>query len=422
MRILAFKPRHDAAVAYLKDGELIFSIEAEKNSYDRYSPPNERLLVAALTKVDAPPDVLAVSGWADPDVQLAPYAGIEPAYIISSETSLFGTKAKYFSSTHERAHLFGAFGMSDLPQGEPFYFINYEGGFGYCYEVDAALRATRVSMTMREPGQRFGLLHPIGLGRYYHHHTAAAAGKVMALAAFSQRLPLTKQEEAFATRLLTEHVPAKVNWRGSWPWGAGLDDERYLNVVGVVSDRIFDAFYQDAKKHFTKGWPLVLGGGCALNCDWNSKWKDSGLFSSVFTPPCPNDSGAAIGTAIEAQFVETGNAKIRWNVYAGEEFVEDVTPPASEYHHQQLDVAEVARMLRDGAIIGWVQGRYEIGPRALCHRSILASPFRQETQDRINHIKQRESFRPVAPVCLEEDVSEHFHWQGPSPYMLYFQK
>jgi predicted NodU family carbamoyl transferase len=63
--------------------------------------------------------------------------------------------------------------------------------------------------------------------------------------------------------------------------------------------------------------PLVIAGGCGLNCDWNTKWRESNLFSEVFVPPVANDSGSAIGTAIDAQFHFTGNPKIEWDVYSG---------------------------------------------------------------------------------------------------------
>src|SRR5665213_716708 len=69
--------------------------------------------------------------------------------------------------------------------------------------------------------------------------------------------------------------------------------------------------------------PLLIAGGCGLNCDWNSKWQDCGLFSEVFVPPVANDSGSAIGTAIDAQFHYTGNSKIEWTVYSGLDFHTD---------------------------------------------------------------------------------------------------
>jgi carbamoyltransferase/hydroxymethyl cephem carbamoyltransferase len=76
-------------------------------------------------------------------------------------------------------------------------------------------------------------------------------------------------------------------------------------------------------------------------------------------------------------------------------------------------------MLAKDLILGWVNGKYEIGPRALGNRSILAQPFSDNTRVRLNEIKQREQFRPIAPVCLLEDADKWFGCDGVSPYMLF---
>jgi predicted NodU family carbamoyl transferase len=79
----------------------------------------------------------------------------------------------------------------------------------------------------------------------------------------------------------------------------------------------------------------------------------------------------------------------------------------------------LADLLATDLILGWVSGKYEIGPRALGNRSILAAPFHSATRVRLNEIKQREQFRPIAPVCLEEDAAQLFGCDRSSPFMLY---
>jgi predicted NodU family carbamoyl transferase len=79
----------------------------------------------------------------------------------------------------------------------------------------------------------------------------------------------------------------------------------------------------------------------------------------------------------------------------------------------------LADLLANDLILGWVSGKYEIGPRALGNRSILAAPFHGNTRVRLNEIKQREQFRPIAPVCLEEDAAQWFGCDHASPFMLY---
>ena len=100
-------------------------------------------------------------------------------------------------------------------------------------------------------------------------------------------------------------------------YNAGLDDTEFRNFAGIFSDRFSTLSTSFAKANMRKRLPLVIAGGCGLNCDWNTKWKESGLFFEVFVPPVANDSGSAIGTAIDAQFHFTGNPKIDWDVYSG---------------------------------------------------------------------------------------------------------
>jgi len=137
--------------------------------------------------------------------------------------------------------------------------------------------------------------------------------------------------------------------------------------------------------------------------------------------PCTNDSGIAIGMAVDAQRHVNGNAKIDWSVYCGEPFIEDAVD-LTGFRVTPLNLDEISGLLEKGKVLAWVEGRYEMGPRALCHRSLIAAPFKKEMTDRLNKIKNREPFRPIAPVCLEEEVSDYFEWKGASPYMLYFQR
>jgi predicted NodU family carbamoyl transferase len=199
----------------------------------------------------------------------------------------------------------------------------------------------------------------------------------------------------------------------------GVDDPGFHNLAGIFSDKIFDVFHQFAKSRMKKGLPLLIAGGCGLNCDWNTRWKESGLFAEVFVPPVANDSGSAIGTAIDAQFYLTGNPKINWSVYSGLDFAASGPFDSAQYDTYETDYEMIADMLASELIIGWVSGKYEIGPRALGNRSILAAPFQDSTRVRLNEIKRREQFRPIAPVCLEEEAATWFGCDRASPFMLF---
>ena len=435
MKILSFNPGHDGAFVYLEDGHLAASIEAEKNSRYRYSALSVPDVFTVLGELNEVPDVLCKSGWWDSDAlvserqRIAGYRGVSDSDIIVDQQRLLGKTVKHFSSSHERSHLLCAFGMSSLPRGTPCYALLWEGVIGSFYKIDSELILTKLADVMPEPGHRYALLYGLADPTYdkavAEYSRFSDAGKLMALASFSERSEPLEEEEEVMAFLMQDCLHLKPKecevLRNSRYYNVGLDDPEFRNLAGIFSDRIFDRFYQFAKSNLKRGMPLLITGGCGLNCDWNTKWRQSGLFSEVFVPPVANDSGSAIGTAIDAQFYFTGNPKIEWNVYSGLEFIDNDAFDASLFDEDRTDYAVVASMLANNLIIGWVNGKCEIGPRALGNRSILASPFLGSTRVRLNEIKQREQFRPIAPVCLEEDAARWFGCDGPSPFMLYTQ-
>lgn len=431
MRILSYNPGHDGAFAYLKDGRLITSIEAEKDSRYRHSPVSIPDVFNILSDLEEIPDILCRGGWWPGNVgmseqqSLSGYHGIDD--IIVGKERFFGKKVSSFSSSHERSHILCAFGMSSLPKGTPCYALLWEGVIGAFYEIDAELNIIKLADVMPEPGHRYALLY--GIGDPTFDKTVAEfsrfsdAGKLMALASFSKRSIPTDEEEKIISFLMQDchHLkPQECEKLNSYRhYNVGLDDAEFRNFAGIFSDLVFDRFYQFAKLNLKKNSPLLIAGGCGLNCDWNTKWKDTNLFSEIFIPPVANDSGSAIGTAIDAQFYFTGNPKIDWDVYSGIEFISDDSIDKSLFEEYDTNYDMVSEMLSNDLIIGWVNGKYEIGPRALGNRSILAAPFKDATRIRLNEIKQREQFRPIAPVCLEEDAAKWFSCNHPSPFMLY---
>ncbi|OPY76702.1 MAG: Decarbamoylnovobiocin carbamoyltransferase [Syntrophorhabdus sp. PtaU1.Bin153] len=433
MRILSFNPGHDGAFAYLEDGHLVASIEAEKHSRYRHSPLSVPDVFNVLGELKEVPDVLCRSGWWPSDTHLseryflAGYHGVSTSDIIVSQKRLLGKTVQYFSSSHERSHLLCAFGMSNLPKGTPCYALLWEGVIGAFYKIDSEFNVTKLSDVMPEPGHRYALLY--GLADPTFDKSVAEfsrfsdAGKLMALASFSKRSKPSDEEEKIIAFLMQDCLHLKPKecevLRHCRHYNVGLDDPEFRNFAGIFSDRIFDRFCQFAELNMIRGMPLLITGGCGLNCDWNTKWKETNLFSEIFVPPVANDSGSAIGTAIDAQFHLTGNPKIDWNVYSGLEFLADAAFDASLFDEYGTNYSMIADMLASNLVIGWVNGKYEIGPRALGNRSILASPFQDSTRVRLNEIKQREQFRPIAPVCLEEDAVRWFGSNHPSPFMLY---
>jgi carbamoyltransferase len=170
---------------------------------------------------------------------------------------------------------------------------------------------------------------------------------------------------------------------------------------------------------------LVLAGGVALNCVANSRLWREGPFSRVWVQPASGDSGTALGAALqvardlgdEVAPMRTAALGRGWD---DDELAAALSTAGVEFS-EPADIADaVASILAEDGVVAWFQGRSEFGPRALGHRSLLADPRRPENLEKLNDIKGREQFRPVAPMVLAERASEIFR-DGPipSPYMLF---
>ena len=257
-----------------------------------------------------------------------------------------------------------SYGLSPFAQGEPCYALIWEGILGALYTIDQDLVVTKTSV-IDNPGLLYSLLYAIadptaptqaGYVRYSN------PGKLMALAAYSDRSPMSKIESSFFERLLTYtsntvHVK-KTDFEDSLFFNIGVEHPDFKNFAGKASDKLFDLFAQAAQKVCRDDKPLLIGGGCGLNCEWNTKWMQSGLFSDIFVPPIANDSGAALGTAIDARYHYTGNSKLR-NVYSGLSFVYD-DADLSGFSETKMRYDEVADFILEDRVIAWVQNNYEM--------------------------------------------------------------
>lgn len=172
---------------------------------------------------------------------------------------------------------------------------------------------------------------------------------------------------------------------------------------------------------------LCLTGGVALNCVANARILRDTDYRRVWVPPCASDTGAPLGSALWHEHQTLGRPRtfelthpFYGTTHSDAEIARALDQSGLSY--RRLDeadlIAEVARRLANGQIVGWVQGRFEMGPRALGNRSILADPRSVEIKDQLNaRIKQREPFRPFAPAVLVERASEFFEIDQPDPFM-----
>jgi carbamoyltransferase len=225
-------------------------------------------------------------------------------------------------------------------------------------------------------------------------------------------------------------------------------EERHLDLAASLQDVLEDVVLELATwLRKASGEPLLaMAGGVALNCVMNARLRDSGLFDGVWVQPAAGDAGTALGAALwtdarERQGLQSQEALTPatvcsfaprlWQMdhaYLGPSFadeeIEALLKWAKLSYRRPDDLAgETARLLADNRIVGWFQGRMEFGPRALGARSILASPIDPAMQARLNELKDREDFRPVAPALPVEDLARWFRPAeanaGHSPFMLF---
>lgn len=173
---------------------------------------------------------------------------------------------------------------------------------------------------------------------------------------------------------------------------------------------------------------LCIAGGVGLNSVSNKIILDKAGFERVFSFPACSDAGVPFGLAMWGYYncKELGSFRkkklIFKNTYTGKDYPDgEILKVLQKYNlpYSEMKLSQVAELIAEGNIVGWLQGRSEYGPRALGHRSILADSRNKEMQDILNlRVKHRETFRPYAPSVLIEHCSEYFDLDQESPYML----
>ena len=252
--------------------------------------------------------------------------------------------------------------------------------------------------------------------------------KVMAMASYGtpRHLPLLRElvrtdgDGGFCVGAIPwdELAPAR---RPDGPWSAA-----HADLASSVQHRLQEVLLELA------GWlhartgdrRLTMAGGVALNCVANSNLLRHGPFEQVWVQPAAGDSGTALGGALYVAHQIGEDVRPMGGAALGrawsDEELEGWLVEADVAYERPADLTDaVAEVLAAEGVVAWFQGRSEYGPRALGHRSLLASPRRAETLTRLNTVKGREQFRPVAPMVTVERASEIFDGPFPSPYMLF---
>jgi carbamoyltransferase len=472
MLICGIKISHDAGIAVINDGELLCSIEIEKlENRHRYSSLGDLGRVAQILKSEGldPEDIdqFVVDGWfvqgvddtevTDPAVlaargggrlpiPVAPYQdrqGGSPLARYSFADHSFSASADGYASYHHVSnHLLGGYCSSPFAaRGEDALVLVWDGGtVPRLYAVTAAAGTVRpLTDLLPITGDMFGEFSS-HLDPFFRdtegftpdqimRHHLSVAGKAMAYAALGRA-----EEEAYpvfddvlaefpyfsaeSSKAASVKLIGMLGRRGELLPGLS-DADLIATFQEYLGNRLLDSLTSCLRDLGLPAPPnLVMAGGCALNIKWNSRLRHSGLVSDIWVPPFPNDSGAAIGTAACEMFRRGRRQALDWNVYSGPQLTVGDIPPG--WRVLGCGERELAGLLHaTGEPVVVLSGRAEIGPRALGNRSILAPATDPAMKDRLNAIKDRAHYRPVAPICLASRAAEVFTPGNADPYMLF---
>jgi carbamoyltransferase len=246
-------------------------------------------------------------------------------------------------------------------------------------------------------------------------------------------------------RQLREHVDVGLNYdvsefsRGSFEFGTRRLEAvfgrsrkdradqftQWEKDLAHVAQRLVEETVTEIVDHYRTRFGrsrVCLAGGVALNCKMNKRVMELEGVDEIFVQPVSNDAGSAVG----AGFLEAGPAAtppmstVYWGPSHDTDAIESELERNKVQYHRPDDLPRtVAEALADGNLVGWFQGRLEMGPRALGNRSILADPRTEDSLDRVNEfVKHREEWRPFAPSMLEAATGEYLENPETAPYMI----
>lgn len=439
---------HESAVALVRDGHIVAAAEEERFSRRKHAKRPvpfsawelpDMAIRWALGQADVrAADIDAVAYSYDPDLVGDSTTGIYPEHE-SLRTDFIRRAPRFLTSILD--------GFADVPFSYVRHHVAHAASAGLlhpggdCAVLAADGRGEATSMIAGEyiagqlkPVAQQCLPHSLGLlyedlCEHLGFSRASDEYKVMALASYD--------EPRFA-----EELSPRVGYRGDGGFSAaGVNFEDFgpprlpgqqftadhadlaATVQNAVEQTLLDLC--DWLAGHTGSSNLALAGGTALNCVANTRIFAESPFESVWVQPAAGDSGTALGAALTVA-VNAGDTIDRaFTPYLGSGYSDDeiaaVLVGAGIGFTEPSDVAaEAAQILAEDGVIGWFNGRAEFGPRALGHRSLLANPADPKTAERLNCIKGREQFRPVAPMVRADRVTDIFS-RGPSvsPYMLF---
>lgn len=295
-----------------------------------------------------------------------------------------------------------------LDPGRPFSWKNYdfvENSLGELY----TFVTTGIGFGIHDAGKTMGLA-PYGSGRLVSRFAELVPVEESGRVRFDPRV-----RRELGQLIEAERDAGSDRWEGRAELALG---------VQAVLERALSRRAADVHR-LTGRSALTVGGGVFLNSVANGLIRDNGPFSAFWLHGATSDSGTAVGAALLAYHQETGRSPARQDaLYTGRRYSRAQAlaalrgVPDIDWTDSDDATGQAADVLAAGGVVGWFQGRSELGPRALGNRSILADPRRPEMKDRINEVvKHREGFRPFAPSILQERQPELLECAATSLYM-----
>ncbi|MEV4442756.1 carbamoyltransferase C-terminal domain-containing protein [Streptomyces sp. NPDC049577] len=449
MRILGINALfHDPAAALVVDGQVVAAAEEERFSRRKHGKRPvpfaawelpERAAAWCLEHAGITPDQLDAVGYSfDPDLSCPahtlglddPWDGLRltyareaPSFLAEALPGLDPARVRFVP--HHVAHAASA----GLAAPHPDCAVLVLDGRGEC----ASHLAGRYTDNHLDVLATQVLPHSLGL--VYEELTAhlgflrsSDEYKVMALAAYGKPRFLAE---------LREHVHAtgdggfrahNVPWTAlTEPRAPGEDWSQDHADLAASTQACLEEVLLDLAGWLHAGTgaaTLAMAGGVALNCVANSRLALESPFERIWVQPAAGDAGTALGAALHLAAERGEPAAPMPGADLGRSWTDEelrtwLETAGVPYDRPPDIAAAVAGELARDGIVAWFQGRSEYGPRALGHRSLLAHPGRAENLERLNHVKGREEFRPVAPMVAADRARDIFAGPLPSPYMLF---
>jgi carbamoyltransferase len=439
---------HDPAAALVVDGTIVAAAEEERFTRRKHGKPPVAFSTWELPEQSmrwcldaaglAPSDLDAIAYSYDPslappfdgDVVRDNWEGLRTLYAqrapLFLRTALPGVDlAKVTFVPHHVAHAASAYLAAPYPDSAV---LVLDGRGEAASHLAGSARDRHLDVLA---AQRL----PHSLGLLYEEATAhlgfrrsSDEYKVMAMASYGtprwlprfRELVYATGDGGFRTEAIdwAEFAPARRRNEDWTPAHADLAASVQIRLEEVLLD--LAAWLHDQTGERT----LTMAGGVALNCVANARLAAESPFERIWAQPAAGDAGTALGGALHVaaahgDHIERMSTAALGRSWSEGELAAWLATADIAYERPDDIAAAVAEVIADNGVVAWFQGRSEYGPRALGHRSLLANATRADNLKRLNDVKGREQFRPVAPMVLAERAAEIFQGQLPSPYMLF---